>query len=114
MEFLGRTCDTGTREPICGVGHGSANSQQGVRSLILARGAADDFGCCEDCPVRLLLITGLCLAAAPATAQEPIPGAVTFFETKIRPVLVGRCFKCHGAQKATNGLRVDSRKALLK
>ncbi|MFO1094532.1 MAG: PSD1 and planctomycete cytochrome C domain-containing protein [Planctomycetaceae bacterium] len=36
-----------------------------------------------------------------------------FFETKIRPVLAARCFSCHGARKATQGLRVDSREALL-
>ena len=38
----------------------------------------------------------------------------TFFETKIRPVLVGKCFKCHGGEKVSSGLRVDSREALLK
>lgn len=37
-----------------------------------------------------------------------------FFETKIRPVLVGKCFKCHGGEKTSSGLRVDSREALLK
>jgi hypothetical protein len=40
--------------------------------------------------------------------------AEAFFELKIRPVLVQRCFKCHGATKASHGLRVDSREALLK
>jgi hypothetical protein len=37
----------------------------------------------------------------------------TFFETRIRPVLVGQCFRCHGGDKVSNGLRVDSREALL-
>ena len=37
-----------------------------------------------------------------------------FFEAKIRPVLVESCFKCHGGKKTSNGLRVDSREALLK
>ncbi|MGE3778186.1 MAG: DUF1549 domain-containing protein, partial [Pirellulaceae bacterium] len=36
-----------------------------------------------------------------------------FFETKIRPVLVGKCVKCHGPTKASGGLRLDSRAALL-
>ena len=36
-----------------------------------------------------------------------------FFETKIRPVLAGTCLKCHGGEKTSNGLRVDSRDALL-
>lgn len=39
-----------------------------------------------------------------------------FFETKIRPVLVEHCYKCHSAQpgkEPKGGLRVDSRAALL-
>ena len=40
--------------------------------------------------------------------------AETFFELKIRPVLADTCFKCHGGKKTSNGLRVDSREALLK
>ena len=36
------------------------------------------------------------------------------FEHEIRPVLVKHCFKCHGAKKQEAGLRLDSRKALLK
>ena len=37
-----------------------------------------------------------------------------FFEAKIRPVLVGTCFRCHGDLKTSGGLRVDSRENLLK
>jgi hypothetical protein len=37
-----------------------------------------------------------------------------FFETKIRPVLIQKCFKCHGDTKASGGFRVDSRERLLK
>ena len=37
-----------------------------------------------------------------------------FFETKIRPVLISRCFECHGQGDVESGLRVDSREALLK
>lgn len=36
------------------------------------------------------------------------------FESKIRPVLVGTCFRCHGDTKTSGGLRVDSRESLLK
>jgi hypothetical protein len=38
----------------------------------------------------------------------------TFFETRIRPVLAGTCFKCHGGSKTSGRLRVDSRAALLR
>jgi hypothetical protein len=54
------------------------------------------------------------LLATPTAAQPRSPDAETFFEVKIRPVLAGRCFKCHGGEKVSNGLRVDSRAALLK
>jgi len=38
----------------------------------------------------------------------------TLFESKIRPVLVGTCFACHGDVQTSGELRVDSREALLK
>ena len=34
---------------------------------------------------------------------------ITFFETRIRPVLVAECLECHGAEKTKGGLRLDSR-----
>jgi len=37
-----------------------------------------------------------------------------FFEARIRPVLHQQCFKCHGGEKTSHGLRMDSREALLK
>ncbi len=47
-------------------------------------------------------------------APPPVtPEAATFFETQVRPVLVEKCASCHGAEKQSGGLRVDSRGALL-
>ncbi len=37
-----------------------------------------------------------------------------FFETEVRPILVQRCSRCHGAEKQSSGLRIDSRANLLK
>jgi len=37
-----------------------------------------------------------------------------FFETHVRPVLVEKCIGCHGDQKQSGGLRLDSRDAMLK
>jgi len=37
----------------------------------------------------------------------------TFFEINIRPVLAGTCFKCHGGEKTSGKLRVDSRASLV-
>src|SRR5262249_15199431 len=57
----------------------------------------------------------LLLAALPGTAcAQSAVDRETFFELRIRPTLAGRCFKCHGGDKVSSGLRVDSREALLK
>ena len=54
-----------------------------------------------------------------AVAEKSQPKADTaakikFFETKIRPLLSARCFKCHGKEKQNGGLRVDTLSTLLK
>ena len=59
----------------------------------------------------VLLALTLLLPAWPAFGQED---AETFFELKVRPVLAGTCFPCHGGKKTENGLKVDSRESLLK
>ena len=45
-------------------------------------------------------------------AQQAEPDV--FFERKIRPILVGTCFKCHGDERVGGKLRIDSRESLLK
>lgn len=37
-----------------------------------------------------------------------------YFEEQVRPLLVEKCQKCHGATKQEGGLRLDSRESLLK
>ena len=44
---------------------------------------------------------------------SPDAASESFFELKVRPVLAGTCVKCHGAKKASGGLRLDSREAML-
>src|SRR4051812_18646313 len=62
---------------------------------------------------RLLLV--LLLATLPGMARsQTVADQETVFELKVRPLLAGRCFKCHGGDKVSGGLRVDSRDALLK
>jgi len=41
--------------------------------------------------------TGMLMASAPARAMEMTPEQRTFFESKIRPVLVKQCYECHSA-----------------
>ena len=67
-------------------------------------------------------LTGLIIllfAAPSAIAEEratPTKEQLDFFETKIRPVLVEHCYKCHAAEAKIikGGLRLDSRDGLLK
>ena len=60
--------------------------------------------------LRLVAIawTGLLVAClhAPALGAESDPAGVTFFEQKIRPVLVKECYGCHSAnaKKLKGGL----------
>jgi hypothetical protein len=62
----------------------------------------------------------LALLAAGADAQEKAPPpdkeGLSFFEAKIRPVLVDRCYSCHSAEskKLKGALYLDSREGLLK
>ncbi|MGE4003758.1 MAG: PSD1 and planctomycete cytochrome C domain-containing protein, partial [Planctomycetaceae bacterium] len=58
----------------------------------------------------LLTFVALPLGHSVAEAQSE---SAEFFESRIRPVLVKSCAKCHGATKASQGLRVDTRDALL-
>src|SRR5690348_5304254 len=57
-----------------------------------------------------LLIAGTLPSYGAAISSE----GRDFFESKIRPVLVTECYKCHGAEKTKGGLRLDSRDAILK
>jgi mono/diheme cytochrome c family protein len=57
------------------------------------------------------------VAAAPQLPPSATdPAAVEFFETRVRPVLVAHCHKCHSAaaDPLKAGLRLDSRVALLR
>lgn len=58
----------------------------------------------------------LCSVAGRSVEERPTSAESTesFFELKVRPVLVGSCVKCHGQVKASAGLRLDSREAILK
>ncbi|HND51797.1 MAG TPA: DUF1549 domain-containing protein, partial [Pirellulaceae bacterium] len=46
--------------------------------------------------------------------QEKNNDQEKLFEAKIRPILVDVCLRCHGDTKASGGLRVDSRDALVR
>ncbi len=56
-----------------------------------------------------------CLALAVASVAGRAESPEEFFESKIRPVLIEKCFECHSekAGKSKGGLKLDSRAALL-
>lgn len=81
---------------------------------------ASSFDCVEITSMSLRMAVFiqvvLSLVAQVATAAEPEPAALDFFEKKIRPVLIDQCYECHSAKAKMNGklkggLLLDSRKA---
>ncbi|MCI0456857.1 MAG: PSD1 and planctomycete cytochrome C domain-containing protein, partial [Gemmataceae bacterium] len=62
----------------------------------------------------LLLAFVLAVCTRSGRAEEPPPSRehLQFFEAKVRPLLVNRCHQCHGAQKQSKGLRLDSGAAI--
>jgi cytochrome c553 len=62
------------------------------------------------CARRSLPLAILLFVASAARAED----AETLFETRVRPLLVRTCFRCHGGEKTSHDLRVDSRAALVK
>jgi len=59
----------------------------------------------------VLILLAATVVAGTACADDA--GDAAFFETKIRPLLIAKCYECHSGEKAKAGLRVDSRDALL-
>jgi mono/diheme cytochrome c family protein len=62
------------------------------------------------------LLFAVIVGDAPASAQEagtPAAGEA-FFENKIRPVLVAKCFECHSGDAQEGELRLDRRDLLLR
>src|SRR4051794_35134822 len=43
-----------------------------------------------------------------AALAAPDPTVLEHFEKKVRPLLLAQCSKCHGADKAKGGLRLDT------
>ena len=58
----------------------------------------------------------VCILANPARPAEPAAAAgITFFENKIRPVLVEQCYFCHsvGAGQSKGALQLDTKASAL-
>src|SRR5688572_29614136 len=68
---------------------------------------------------RLMLAAALAVAAAPALGAEdkqPTAEQIEFFEKKIRPVLIEKCYSCHShqAKKLKGEYYADSREGIRK
>ncbi len=63
----------------------------------------------------MLLFAIATAASAPVIAgdEKPSAEAEAFFESKVRPVLAERCWSCHGDQKQSSELRLDSRARMM-
>lgn len=64
-----------------------------------------------------LVVASLLTLGAHAVAQSVLtPDQTVFFEAKIRPVLVDKCYKCHSetSSKVRGGLLLDTRDGLLR
>lgn len=61
-----------------------------------------------------LVIFSLAWSGLAVAADSFPPDQIEFFEKSVRPVLAERCYECHGAHKHQNGLRLDSRAAVLR
>ncbi len=58
---------------------------------------------------------GLCVAGQPMSADHGQSlDKAEFFERQVRPLLIARCYECHGAKKSEAHLRLTSRESILK
>jgi len=60
----------------------------------------------------VILVSGASVTHA-ADAPKIDPAHLKFFETKVRPLLAERCYKCHGEDKQKGDLRMDSLAGLM-
>lgn len=67
-------------------------------------------------PVVGLILLGFASRLGAVEQVKPNQEDLDFFERKIRPVLVERCYECHsvGAKKIKGGLLLDSREGMIK
>ena len=83
-------------------------------SIDYNQAAFDGIGFSARCDMRWMV---LCLAVVAMTtrgmAHADDAADATFFETRVRPLLIAKCHECHGSEKPKAGLRLDSREALL-
>lgn len=63
--------------------------------------------------VATAFLPGLTESTAAGETAKPTPEQLQFFETKVRPILVANCQKCHSGKEPKGDLHLDSRGGLL-
>lgn len=64
---------------------------------------------------RLSIITLFCLPIADAAAADDVANRrEQFFEERVRPLLIERCYECHSDKKQESNLRLDSLSAVMR
>ena len=63
--------------------------------------------------MRLIVLALIAICSVTKVSWGDDAGDATFFETKVRPLLIAKCHECHGNEKPKAGLRLDSRGAVL-
>ncbi len=65
--------------------------------------------------IRFAVLLLATLSVSPTLADELTPEQLSFFETKIRPVLIRECYGCHSNKSGNvrGGLRLDSKELML-
>jgi hypothetical protein len=68
------------------------------------------------CALIIFAFSSMLVLGSLGASATPAQDGLDFFETKIRPVLVERCYKCHSAtsEKLKGGLYLDSRESMLR
>ena len=65
-------------------------------------------------PIGFVLVALLAGSSALEAEDAPLPGeALRFFERKVRPLLAGSGYKCHGPKKEKGKLRLDRHERIL-
>jgi len=63
----------------------------------------------------ILLVSVGTVPASAGPAGQLDPAHVSFFEKRVRPVLVNRCYQCHSAgKKIKGGLRLDHKEGVIR
>ncbi len=91
-------------------------------AIIIGTNSSDSFEIALRMKLSLLIvvltIASVSLHAADGpmseTASHPTPQQAEFFNSKVRPLLESRCWRCHAADKQEGGLRLDSLAATLR